>query len=544
MAEKVEIIIGAKDKFSGAFGKLRSSLPSIKTLAVGAGAAIAGMGTALFAMAKTTATAYDKVQKFSDRIGISVEALSKYHHVAELSGVSIEAMNMGFQRMTRRISEAEAGTGVAGKALEELGISIADIAGQAPDKQFEIIAGALEGVSFQGDKARIAMQFFDSEGVALLQTLKGGTAGLEEMKAEAEKFGLVVSAKAGANAAAFNDSLTRLMGSFKGLKNYMAEQVMPTITGLANRMADWVADNRGRIVEFAKSFVGAMAKVLEYGAYAVAGLIDAWRGLQMVWEVLKIAFSGFSTLLLDGISTITSTLVSMMEATNIGGIFDEAIESVGGFLTANEAAISAMDQMGQAAYSNLTALANEGLATSKVTSFLDVIKTGLAEIGQEGEAEPKGIGAFTDANLAKTNENIEKSKEIQLEALEALREMYDEETMSEQEKLDEWYALQLEQWVEHQEAHYMIWELYRKRKSDIEAKERKTEEKSKKKETKEKLETAKKGFGDMANIAKAAGKKGFKAYKALAIAEATISTYMAASKALASLSPRTYGTYP
>jgi len=65
--DKIEFIISARDKFSGAFGKLTKMLPSAKTLAIGTGAAIAGMATALIAMTKATATAYDKVQKFSDQ---------------------------------------------------------------------------------------------------------------------------------------------------------------------------------------------------------------------------------------------------------------------------------------------------------------------------------------------------------------------------------------------------------------------------------------------------------------------------------------------
>ena len=56
-------------------------------------------------------------------------------------------------------------------------------------------------------------------------------------------------------------------------------------------------------------------------------------------------------------------------------------------------------------------------------------------------------------------------------------------------------------------------------------------------ETAMKLEAAGEFFGGMASLASAFGKKGFKTYQALAIAEATVSTFLSASKALAAYPP-------
>ena len=42
MADKLEIVIGAKDKFSPTFGKLKSVMGPLKTVAIAGGAAFAG----------------------------------------------------------------------------------------------------------------------------------------------------------------------------------------------------------------------------------------------------------------------------------------------------------------------------------------------------------------------------------------------------------------------------------------------------------------------------------------------------------------------
>lgn len=541
MANKIEILIAAKDQFSGIFGKLSSSLPSVGTAIATVGAAGAGAAAGVFALTKSTAGAYDNIGKFAGRIGISTEALSAYHHVAELSGISQQTMNMGFQRMTRRISEASKGTGVAVKALDELGISVDSISSKAPDQQFEMIAEALEGVESSGDKARIAMQFFDSEGVALLQTLSGGTDGLKAMKEEAEKFGLVVSAKAAANAAAFNDSLTRVTGAMKGLKNYMAEQAMPIITGLSNRFAEFVANNRGTILEFAEKAVSAIAGFIEFTAYGVAGMVDAWRGLKMIWEVLKIAFSELTGVITEGINWITEKVRALLEKLNFRGIFDGAIESIKEFEEAQGKVIGNMQSMADTAFGNLNKIANEGMAVGKVQEFADKIKSTIAELKEEGEGFVNPIGV-SDEQKENSINNINEMTEAQKAAYESLLEAHDEYYLSEEERLIEWYETQQELYEGHSEALAVLDEVYAARKDQSEqkraadkAKKDAKDKKDKEKKDKEDYNKRIQMYSDMENalyqIQQAMGKKGFEAMKKIRIAAAIMTGYEAAINA-------------
>ena len=257
MSERLEIIIAGKDQFSGVFGKLKNALPSIKTLAVGAGAAFAGAATSLAIMTKNTAEAYDKVQKFSDQLGVSTEFLSGMEHAADLSGVKIETMNKSVQMLQVRIGEASRGIGQGKDALDALGVSLTDANGRlkTAEQIMPELAEGFRNMANATERAEAASKIFGQRGMAMLQMFKDGKVGLAAMTEEAEKFGLVISAKAGKNAAEFNDSLTRVTGSIRGLKNHIAEQLMPTITGLANHFADFVADNRSRILEFAKTFI-------------------------------------------------------------------------------------------------------------------------------------------------------------------------------------------------------------------------------------------------------------------------------------------------
>jgi len=547
MAEEIKIEIKGVDKFSTTFNKLTSKLPSVKTLAVGAGAAITGFGAAIAAMTKQTANAYDAVGKFASRINISTSALSKYHYAAELSGVKTTALNIALQRMTRRIGEATTGIGQANPAFEAMGLAIEDIVGKSPDKQFEAIAAALDKVKNSSEKTALAAKIFDSEGVAVLQMLTSGTAGLQKMKEEAEKFGLVITSKAAKNAAEFNDSLTRLQGAFKGLRNYMAEQFMPILTSLANNFANFIANNRDSIIAFGKKVISVLGKIVEYGAYGVAALIDSWRGLQMIWEVLKIALASFAEAFVAALDWMVEKYGSFLEAVNVGGIFNEEIASVNAFKNVTGGVIAELQNMGQTAKDNLDAIIDEGMAVSKVAAIKEAVVNAINEIS---ETYSSGAG---NASSGESGSGILPSGESgggdsstltdgQAEAIAQLHTMWEEYYLTEEERLDNWYALQLEKIYENDEAKLELYQVYEARKTelDIEAKKQE-EERQKAHEAKlaaiqaMRLNATKTMLGNIGAVSKEQGKKGFALYKATAIAETVITTYQSAMKAFSSL---------
>lgn len=185
------------------------------------GASIAGIIgiNGLAGMTREVINQADQIGKLNDRLGISTEALSELEHVANLSGVSFGTLTTGMQRMTRRIAEvATTGKGAAKDALAQLNLSAEELIKLAPEKQYERIADALNGVESQSVKVALAMKIFDTEGVSLLQTMTKGAQGIRDMRMEAEKLGLSLSKEQTDAAAKANDAFTRLDAGIQGLK--------------------------------------------------------------------------------------------------------------------------------------------------------------------------------------------------------------------------------------------------------------------------------------------------------------------------------------
>lgn len=278
MAKNVQLDIVAKDKTKRAFASVTGGLAKVskasaqtvgKVAKIGAafGAAAAG---ATAALTKASMNNIDALAKTADKIGITTEALGGLQHAAELTGVSGDTMNMALQRMTRRVSEAANGTGEAVKALDELGINAAELEKLPLDTQMGIVADAMGKVGSQSDKVRLAMKLFDSEGVALVNTLADGSEGLNAMAKEAELLGLSISRVDAAQVEAANDAVTRAKGVFEGVGNQIAVTLSPLVAELATNFYQTAIDmnesgNIGqRVAEFLVKGFAKVADVVHY----------------------------------------------------------------------------------------------------------------------------------------------------------------------------------------------------------------------------------------------------------------------------------------
>ena len=166
---------------------------------------------------KNQLQAIDNLAKTADKLGVTTEALAGFRHAAELTGVSTQTADMALQRFTRRLAEAAVGTGEAKGALKELGVSAAELVQKSPTEAIAEIADAMLEVDNQADRVRLSMKLFDSEGVALVNTLALGSAGLYDAAEAAEIFGLAISREAAQKVEDANDAMTRLQGANDGM---------------------------------------------------------------------------------------------------------------------------------------------------------------------------------------------------------------------------------------------------------------------------------------------------------------------------------------
>lgn len=247
--------------------------------------AIAAFAAATGAMVNSQLRQVDSIAKTSDKLGIQTKQLIGLQHAAELTGNSSEMFSTALQRMTRRASEAAKGTGVMVGTLKELNIDAQEFAALSPDAQFIKLSESFKGVASQGDRVRLAMQAFDTEGVSLVNTMALGADGLREAVREAEKFGIAISRTDAAKVEAANDAITRAKSAFTGAARTLTVELAPIIEAIANKFAEAAVEGGG-FAEEIKSGVSGALKVV--GVFA-----DGLRGIEIIFKTLEIAAEGF-----------------------------------------------------------------------------------------------------------------------------------------------------------------------------------------------------------------------------------------------------------
>ncbi len=223
---------------SGATAAARFGLKGITVAAVAAAAAVTAAFVIISLAVRRTIVDLDNLAKTADKLGIATDKLSELQFAAKLTGVEVRQLNLGLQRMTRRIAEAGQGTGEAVSALRELGLNAADLSRQSPDEQFLRIAEAMSKVTNASDRVRLGFKLFDSEGVGLINTLALGREGLEEMAKQARRLGVSISAIDAQKIEDANDAMTKMKALLQGLVNVITIELAPFITELAERLID------------------------------------------------------------------------------------------------------------------------------------------------------------------------------------------------------------------------------------------------------------------------------------------------------------------
>ncbi|HEX6267692.1 MAG TPA: hypothetical protein VFZ81_12440 [Burkholderiales bacterium] len=143
------------------------------------GGALIGAATVggLGALIDRSISAADAIGKTADKIGVGVEALQELRFAAKASGVEQQTLDMALQRFTRRAAEAAQGTGEAKDALAQMGIALRDQSGnlRRSEDLLADVADAFARIEDPAERVRLAFKLFDSEGVALVNLLRGGS---------------------------------------------------------------------------------------------------------------------------------------------------------------------------------------------------------------------------------------------------------------------------------------------------------------------------------------------------------------------------------
>ena len=259
--------------------------------AIGVGLLVSRLTT----FAKSGIDVADSLAKQAQSAGTTVEGLQVYQRAAKFAGVETEQLNKSLAVLSRAALDVRAGTGVAGKAFERLGISVERADGSLKDtgELLEEIADAFAGMGDGLEKTGLAAQIFGTNlGAKLIPVLNAGSAGFRDARQELEQFGELISGETARQAEEFNDNITRLTGQVDRLRNALAADLLPALNRIVGVLVEGTRASGSLLEAFglwldldASNLVGEVARLEEelLKLEATAGRIRSGESLEFTF---------------------------------------------------------------------------------------------------------------------------------------------------------------------------------------------------------------------------------------------------------------------
>lgn len=591
----VSIVIRAFDQTKSGLTTPIANLQDLEKAVGKLTPAFVAMGTAVAAafavLAKKQIDVADETGKMAQKVATSAEYLSTLSYAADLSNVSLEQLKVGLKTLATHAFDAAKGSKESADAFASMGIQFLNSDGtlRTSDQLLEGIADRFAAMPDGIEKTALAVKMFGKSGADMIPLLNAGSGGIREMQEEARALGLEISGDAARQAEVFNDTMTRLQSLVTGMVRSFVVELLPTFANFAEATVT-AAKNSGVFQAVAATLVDTFKALFREGKAAaqmfvafseaagtVSGAFSAslspkklaaemalsggHAGVAMMGAMVR-AFSDNKEQVLEAKRQLLADLAKIGTEFATPGIpasvtLPKASGGEGGSVFTNAdkekaAAQKAVDAI-TAEFERLNASKLELLIMEERDRKLAAIKT-ISDANQLDTAllEISAIYATKRAELAQAEEDtarehFEKLRDVQIQTMQQVQDMRN------QFALDHLDGLARQEAAEQQRLIAQLQRINELKISEDEARNLRMEAESasiarvedlraaaaEQKRRQEmlanyaQLQGIRTMLGDMAQVAAAFGKKGATAYKILASAQALISAYLAANKALA-----------
>lgn len=245
---------------TNALSNMRSQLSRITPLLGALGVSLSAAGFVSFVAG--TAHAADALAKLSQKTGVAVEDLSRLQYAAELSGVSQNQLNTAMEQLARRAT-------TNGEAFRRYGIEVRNVDGtmRSTRELMDDVADVFSKHADGAEKTAAAYELFGRAGTDLIPLLNAGASGLKDMGDESDRLGRTMSGDMARAAEQFNDNMTRIRESARGVGLTIANVVIP-------RLAD-LTDEMFRAVQQGETLFGVLERIARGGVVGNRSTLEA-----------------------------------------------------------------------------------------------------------------------------------------------------------------------------------------------------------------------------------------------------------------------------
>ncbi len=261
-------------------------------------------GAFVFGLNKATDYA-DRIDKMSQKIGMSAEKYQELNFVLSQNGSNIDNLQMGYKTLTNQMAAANKGNKESVILFKKLGVSVKETNGElrSTDDVFEDSIKSLMRMKNPTERMAVAIKLFGRNAQELAPLLNGGIESYEKLKKVArEKVG-ILSKEEIANAVKYKDTMDKFSRMFETRISALAIKYMPKVTEYLDR----IMSNTGLWDKVAVS----LAKIIS----SVVKIIDWFVNLNG-WQKKLVIGAGLLVAAIGPIITIIGSLMTAVAGLN------------------------------------------------------------------------------------------------------------------------------------------------------------------------------------------------------------------------------------
>jgi hypothetical protein len=358
------------------------------------GAAFSGVSIAAGAAIKFAADFQDATIKSARSAGVAVASFSSLNYAAKMSGVSTEELSKNLVKL-QNPSET------AARTFKDLGIKTKDASGKLKDQSTLLaeLSDKFAQIENPALKSQAAVRIFGEQGAKMVSMLEGGSKALSEARKEADAFGQIVSEKAGKNAEAFNDNLSKVTMGLTGVRNVVAESAIEFIN--QSQALEKVQDVLKNVISWWRGLSDNTRETIMQVAAGVAAFGALLLALSAIAAIIPAIAAGFSLLL--GPVGLVIAGIGLLAAGVIA------------YKNANKTALEVAQEQERQAAKNVKALSDTETALLKLASKTKLTSADQAELARIKEDVRKralAAGQAIDTQTMSMQQLINKTREL------------------------------------------------------------------------------------------------------------------------------------
>ena len=307
IADKLGMTEKEAKKLNNQIGKLSKDLGGkLKGACVAVGAGLSAVVATAGVLVNKSMEAGDRIDKMSQKIGMSRKAFQEWDYIMSQNGGSVESLQMGYKTLATQMGNVQKGSKESTAIFHKLGVAVKDSSGHLRSQEdvFNDSVRALQKIQNPTEKAIMAQKLFGKSAQELKPLLNQTSESVDGLRQKANELGLVMGDDAVDASVKLKDTIDTIQRTFEAFGNQIGAELMPTIQELADELINHLPQIKA-----------VLTPVLQGLSNTIKFLIEHFDGVIFVATACLSTFMAFNAI--NGVISIIQTLQAVIKAVSV-----------------------------------------------------------------------------------------------------------------------------------------------------------------------------------------------------------------------------------